>query len=76
MREGALLAHNLIASFGGGPMIPYRPQTRSLSILNSADEKASSNYFGVHSRLEMWLKDRIDRRFMTRFQRLEKGAPS
>ena len=57
---------------GGGEPPRYTPQTGFLSILSTGDGRALLDYMGIvsHSRWAWRLKDRIDRRFMERYQRL------
>lgn len=72
VREGPVLAHNLAASLRGEPLRGYEPQRSWLSLLNTGDGRALLAYRGVgaRGRAAWWLKDRIDRRFMRRFQRI------
>jgi selenide,water dikinase len=76
VREAPILWHNLLASVRGQPLVSYRPQRSFLSILNTADGQALLRYKGFHSwsRWAWWLKDRIDRGFMRKYQRLETRA--
>jgi len=48
----------------------YTPQRSFLSLMNTADGRALLRWKGLvsHSRWAWWLKDRIDRRFMERYQ--------
>jgi selenide,water dikinase len=73
VREAPILWHNLLASARGQPLMSYRPQRSFLSILNTADGRALLRYncFRSWSRWAWWLKDRIDRGFMRRYQQLE-----
>lgn len=73
VREGPVLARNLASAVRGGPTREYEPQAEWLSLLNLGDGRAVMSYhgFAVAGRPLWWLKDRIDRRFMNRFQRLE-----
>jgi len=72
VRQGRFLASNLRATLTGEPATQYRPQRSFLSILNTGDDQGLLHYRGLplHSHLSWWLKDRIDRRFMTRFRKL------
>jgi NADH dehydrogenase FAD-containing subunit len=72
VREAPILWHNLVAAARGQPLIGYRPQRSFLSILNTADGRALLRYKGFRSwsRWAWWLKDRIDRGFMRKYQRL------
>lgn len=76
VREAPILWHNLLATARGQPLMGYRPQRSFLSILNAADGRALLRYKGFHSwsRWAWWLKDRIDRGFMRKYQLLETQA--
>jgi pyridine nucleotide-disulfide oxidoreductase family protein len=76
VREAPILWHNLLAAARGQPLIGYRPQRSFLSILNTADGRALLRYKGLRSwsRWAWWLKDRIDRGFMRKYQRLVTGT--
>jgi selenide,water dikinase len=73
VRQGPVLADNLIAR-AGGPigrrLRRYRPQRDFLSLLNLGDGTAIGAKWGVaaQGRALFALKDRIDRRFVRRFQ--------
>lgn len=75
VREGPVLSHNLGAALPGGrgrEHRSFRPQPRSLVLVNTGDGRALLSYGAVAltTRWAMGLKDWIDRRFMRRFQRL------
>ncbi|HEU5169781.1 MAG TPA: FAD-dependent oxidoreductase [Gemmatimonadales bacterium] len=75
VREGPVLRANLAAACRGEePPRAYRPQRRFLSLLNTSDGRAIVSYgrLATWSRWGMWLKDGIDRRFVRRFQALER----
>jgi pyridine nucleotide-disulfide oxidoreductase family protein len=76
VREAPILWHNLLAAARAQPLIRYRPQRSFLSILNTADGRALLRYKGFRSwsRWAWWLKDRIDRGFMRKYQRLQTQA--
>jgi selenide, water dikinase len=76
VREAPILWHNLLAAARGQSLMSYRPQRSFLSILNTADGRALLWYKGFRtwSRWAWWLKDRIDRGFMRKYQRLETQA--
>lgn len=72
VRQGPVLANALRAALTDSPPPDYEPQPSFLSILNTADGRALLRY-GERiswSRWAWWLKDRIDRRFMRRYQSL------
>jgi selenide,water dikinase len=74
VRAGPVLCANLAAACrGADPPLRYRPQRRFLALLNTGDGRAICSYgsFAASGRWAMTLKDRIDRRFMRRFKRLE-----
>ena len=69
VRMGPVLAHNLRAALGQGAPRLYRPQTRYLVLLATADAAAiaSRGPFGARGRWAWRWKDHIDRRFVSRF---------
>jgi NADH dehydrogenase FAD-containing subunit len=69
VRQGPILATNLRAAVRGASLQPFRPQPRTLALLNTADGRAILSYGSVamHSRWAWHLKDWIDRRFIARF---------
>jgi selenide,water dikinase len=77
VRQGPVLVRNLRARLTGGRLAPYRPQHDFLALLNTGDGRAIGAKWGgsFEGRAVFALKDRIDRRFMRRFQVLaEDGA--
>jgi len=74
VRQGPVLAHNLMARIGGARLRPYRPQRDFLSLLNLGDGGAIGTKWGVsvEGRAVFRLKDWIDRRFVRRFQVLDR----
>jgi NADH dehydrogenase FAD-containing subunit len=82
VRQGPVLAHNLGLALGalddrtGAPLArpysAYTPRPRMLALLNLSDGSAILSYgdFVTTTGWAMRLKDRIDRRFVRRFQRL------
>ena len=76
VREGPVLRDNLAAVCAGEePARRYTPQRRFLALLNTGDGSAVLSYppWAVSGRWAMQLKDRIDRGFVRRFQRLAAG---
>ncbi len=70
VRQGPYLADNLRSLLTGRPLRAYRPQRDFLTLLNLGDGTALGAKWGLSfgGRWVMRLKDRIDRRFMRRFQ--------
>lgn len=77
VRQGPVLADNLVARArglvaraSGGRLRRYRPQRDFLSLLNLGDGTAIGTKWGLSAegRALFALKDRIDRRFVRRFQ--------
>ena len=70
VRQSPVLLHNLIASVRGRPLRRYRPQREFLSILNLGRGEALALRGRRHwlGRTSLWLKDRLDRRFMAKYQ--------
>ena len=73
VRQGPVLASNLRASLAGQDLDDYVPQSDFLTLLNLGDGSAIGGKWGFawEGREVMWLKDRIDRRFMRLFQVLQ-----
>jgi selenide,water dikinase len=76
VREGPYLADNLYAQLAGTALRRYTPQHDFLSLLNLGDGTALGGKWGrsFEGRWVMELKDRIDRRFMRKFQVLAPGG--
>jgi selenide,water dikinase len=72
VREAPVLWRSLQAAVFEREPPRYRPQESFLSLLNTADGRAFLRWKGMtsYSRWAWRLKDRIDRRFMRRYQRL------
>jgi selenide,water dikinase len=70
VRQGPVLARNLMARARGGRLSAYRPQRDFLSLLNLGDGRAIGTKWGVtvEGTSLFFLKDWIDRRFVRRFQ--------
>lgn len=71
VRQAPVLAHNLSAAARGDTLRRYRPQRRTLALLNIGGGRAIFAYgtWAWRGRWAWWLKDRIDRRFVARFAR-------
>jgi selenide,water dikinase len=74
VRQGPILIDNLRARLEGRPLRRYRPQADFLTLLNLGDGAALGAKWGRSFEGEwvMRLKDRIDRRFMRKFQVLDR----
>ncbi|MCP3669482.1 MAG: FAD-dependent oxidoreductase [Gammaproteobacteria bacterium] len=72
VKAGTTLAHNLRRVITGKPLKAYRPQKKFLSLLATGDRQAIASR-GIFNANGSWVwrwKDRIDRRFMARFNEL------
>ncbi len=76
VRQGPVLAHNLMARIRGTRLRAYRPQRDFLSLLNLGDGAAIGTKWdvSVEGRPVFALKDWIDRRFVRHFQVLDPGG--
>ena len=77
VREGPILDANLRARLQGGRLRRYRPQRRTLALLHLGDRRALASK-GPFTAVGGWVwhwKDRIDRRFVRRFQVDAAGSP-
>ena len=70
VRQNPVLMRNTCAALDNGPLVPFEPQKRYLLIFNLGDGTAILHRSGitVAGRFAWWLKDRIDRGFMRKFQ--------
>jgi selenide,water dikinase len=70
VRAAPILAHNLRAALTGDALKPFRPQTDYLKLISLGAQSALAEKWGLAaSGPRFWrLKDRIDRRFMDRFE--------
>lgn len=70
VRAAPVLGHNLLARASGDPLKLYRPQRRYLSILNLSDGTGLASWGTLwwRGRFSLWLKDRIDRRFLEKYR--------
>lgn len=70
VREGPVLWTNLRRWFAGRPLTEYHPQRGFLSLLSTGDRRALLQYqrWNGYGQAAWWLKDRIDRQFMQKYQ--------
>ena len=75
VRQGPYLAENLRRAVAGRALTRYRPQPDFLTLLNLGDGLALGAKWGLsfEGRWVMRWKDRIDRRFMEKFQALDEA---
>ena len=69
VRQAAVLAHNLRASFLGRPLRRFRHRRHYLQILNLGDETGLASFgpFWLQGRAMLYWKDALDRTFIRRF---------
>ncbi|MFZ1468617.1 MAG: selenide, water dikinase SelD [Paracoccaceae bacterium] len=69
VRQAPILLHNLRAALSGGAMRNYQPQKDYLKLVSTGGKGAVADKFGLRSGGNwLWrLKDRIDRKFMAKF---------
>ncbi len=70
VRQGPFLWENLRQRLAGAPLRDYQPQAGFLKLINTGDGRAIGEYLGfTFSGAWVWrLKDRIDRKFMAKYQ--------
>lgn len=78
VREGPFLAANLRRAIRAQPLRRYRAQRRHLALLGLGQQRALAVRGGWYSqgRIWWWLKQKIDRRFMRRFNELPHMSPT
>eukprot|EP00742_Colponemidia_sp_Colp-10_P009664 GILJ01010563.1.p1 GENE.GILJ01010563.1~~GILJ01010563.1.p1 ORF type:complete len:442 (+),score=56.59 GILJ01010563.1:67-1392(+) len=76
VREGPIIAKNIIAQLTASSLTRYEPQSDFLSLMNLGDHRAIGAKFGLaFSGHWVWkLKDHIDRKWMNQFRALPDHA--
>ncbi|NIR43773.1 MAG: FAD-dependent oxidoreductase [Gemmatimonadetes bacterium] len=76
VREAPVLYRNLLAAASGEPLSDYRPQKRCLTILNLGRGTGLAVWGPLHwlGPAAMWLKDRLDRRFLALYREGSDGT--
>jgi NADH dehydrogenase FAD-containing subunit len=74
VRQNPVLYHNLGACLSGETLKPFNPEGAYLLIFNMGSGTGVFYKQGVmlQGRVAFWIKDLIDRRFMRRFQAIER----
>jgi len=72
VRQGTVLAENLRHAARGEPLKVFRPQAHFLSLLSCGEKRAIASYgpFAMEGRWVWRWKDKIDRRWMTKYHGL------
>ena len=72
VRQGPVLAENLLRLAAGRPLRPYRPQPLTLALISSGDRNAVASWgrLALEGRWVWGVKDWIDRRWMRKYQEL------
>lgn len=70
VRAGAALANNLNAALSGQPLKAHQPPAQTLNLLSCGNHEAIASWgpLSAQGRWVWWLKDRIDRGFIRRYQ--------
>jgi selenide,water dikinase len=78
VRQGSVLFDNILAYLREEPLRPFRPQRNCLCLLNTADGQAVLRYGPLtwKSRWARRLKDRIDRKWITKFTQFAPMTPA
>ncbi len=76
VRQGPVLWTNLRRKLSGRQLEQWKPQKKFLSLVGTGDERAILTYHGLslHNQWCWKIKDRIDSRFMAKYQQYEPPA--
>ena len=76
VRQGPPLADNLRRALAGQPLVPFRPQTKFLSLISTGDRCAVASRGSLAAKgTTLWhLKDWIDQRWMRQYKELPQMA--
>lgn len=77
VRQGPVLAENLVNTLNGESLVPYEPQQQFLSLLATGPKHAvaSRGPFAAQGKLLWKWKDHIDRTFMEKYEVNDMTAP-
>lgn len=69
VRQGPVLAKNIVAKFENGPLLAFKPQKHFLSLLTTGDRHAVASWgpFFAHGKWVWSWKNHIDRAFIAHF---------
>ena len=72
VRQGPILWKNIIATLNNTELANFVPQSDYLKLINTSDGKAILEYkmFTIYSKFCYWLKNYIDRKFLSQFKDL------
>ncbi|WP_300667898.1 FAD-dependent oxidoreductase [Desulfoluna sp.] len=72
VRQNPILLHNLLAQLEDTPLTPFHPGGNYLLVFNLGEGTGYLHKNGIrfHGKIAFRIKDFIDRRFMTKYQRL------
>ena len=70
VRQGPVLAENLLHALAGKPLAKYHPQRLALALISRGDKYAVASYgnFALAGEWAWHWKNRIDRKFVARYQ--------
>tara|TARA_A100001015_G_C15040470_1_gene739284 strand:- start:1597 stop:3882 length:2286 start_codon:yes stop_codon:yes gene_type:complete len=74
VKQGKILARNLILAAHDKPLKKYKPQRHALSLIGTGDKNAVAAYRGgsAQGRWLWWLKQKIDQHFIAKYNQLRR----